>query len=678
MEAIEREPLRTLRVGRVAELRIDPAAVATWLVAAGLVVYLALSNGGYGIVERSEVGIAVWWIVLVGSLVGALPVAGGTRAGRTLFLLLAAFAAWNALALGWTESAERTATELGRVATYLGVFALALAAQSSGRWRYVLGGITTGMAVICGLAVLSRLEPTWFPERVTEQFLPGIEIDRRLAYPLNYSSGLGAFAAIAVPLILAATASARHIAVQALAAAALPVVALTLWLTTSSLSLPAAALALLAFFVLAPDRLPKLATLAVSAAGSAILFAAVEQREALDRGLPTPQALLEGDEMKAIILVVCAGVALTQVAISLAARYATRPAWMTPTRAQTSLAASVAVASLAVIGLTAGGIGATSDAWDTFKDRSSAIPIDSRGEQILNVSSSGRYDFWLSAVDAWETEKLTGIGPGTFEFWWSREGTYSGFVRDAHSLYFESLAEIGIIGAALIIGFILAILILGAARAFRAPPEVRLAVAAATAACAAFAAAALVDWIWELSVIPIAFLALAAVVVGAGREPDKSRTRPRTGEPKALALGRMNGPRLAIGILGVAALGAIAIPLARTSSVEASQEAFASGEVGLALQEAGDAQAAQEGAASPYVQRALVLEAAGSTEAAVTSVRKATANEPTNWRTWFTRSGIEARAGNTEQSVAALRRARRLNGSGSLDSIIPIQPEPAP
>ncbi len=533
MEAIDRQPLRTLRLGNVAELRLDPGGFVAWLVPAVLVLYLALSNGGYDVTERSEIGIAVWWIVLVGSAVGALPIAGGTPLGRAMFGLLAAFALWNALSLGWTESAERTATELGRVATYLGVFALALGAQGKGRWRLMLGGIATGMAAVCAIAVLSRLEPGWFPERRTEEFLPGIEIDRRLAYPLNYSSGLGAFAAMAFPLILASTASARTIVVQALAAAALPVVALTLWLTSSSLSVPATVIALIAFFVLVPDRLPKLATLVTAGIGSAILFAAVEDRAALDRGLPTPEALADGDEMKAIILVVCGGVALVQVAISLLARYAKRPAWMSPTRATASVATAVTVAALAIVAVAAGAPGEVSDAFEKFKSREGAVPSEgSRGEQILDVSSSGRYDFWQSAIDANKTEPLTGIGPGTFEFWWSREGSYPGFVRDAHSLYFETLAELGWVGLILVGGFVLGVLGIGVARAIRAPDDLRLALAAAVAGCTAFAATALVDWVWELAVIPVVFLALAAIAIAAGREA----TRPSSPGFGALAL----------------------------------------------------------------------------------------------------------------------------------------------
>ena len=142
-------------------------------------------------------------------MVGALPIAGGTDAGRAMLIVLAAFAAWTALSLSWTESAERTSIELARTVAYLGVFALALAVQGEGRWRHLLNGVTTGVAVVCGIAVLSRLEPTWFPKQQAGAFLQGIEIESRLAYPLNYSSGLGAFAGIALPLCLGATASAR-------------------------------------------------------------------------------------------------------------------------------------------------------------------------------------------------------------------------------------------------------------------------------------------------------------------------------------------------------------------------------------------------------------------------------------------------------------------------------------
>src|SRR5919108_2451804 len=659
MEAVERPVLRLPRVG---ELRIDPAAFAAWLLPVVLIAYLALSNGGFDPIERSEVGVAVWWVVLVGTLVGVLPVAGGTRAGRAMLGLLAAFAAWTALSLIWTESAEQTATELARVVTYLGIFALALAVQGEGRWRYVLHGVTTGVAIVCGIAVLSRLEPTWFDHPGAGRFLPRIQIASRLAYPLNYSSGLGAFAAIGLPLLLAATSSARTIAVQALAAAALPVVALTLWLTTSSLSVPAAAIALAVFFVLAPDRMPKLASASVAAAGSAILFAAEEQRDALDRGLPTPAAQHQGDELLAIILVVCAGVALIQVAIGLAVRYWRRPAWLRIPRQQASVAAVVAVASALIVALAAGLPGELSEQWETFKSRASAVrPGEStRGRQILDFSGSGRYQFWESALDANASDSLIGIGPGTFEFWWAEHGSYYGPTRDAHSLYIETLGELGIVGLVLIGAFSLAVLGIGTARVLRAPPELRLAIAAATAGCAAFVATAMVDWMWELAALPAVFLALAAVVVAGGIDAARPRRRSRS-----TSFLRRHGGRLAMAALSVAALIAISLPLAGAAGIQRSQHEAADGDLDGALSDAREAVAVQPYAAAARIQEALVLEEQGKLAAAAAAAREATRRESANWSNWLILSRLEARVGHARAAVHAYREARSLNpGSG--------------
>jgi hypothetical protein len=73
---------------------IDPPALAAWTLAFAVVAYLALSNGGYDTIVRSQVGIAVWWIVLLGALAGVLPARIGA-AGWVAIGLLAAFALWT-------------------------------------------------------------------------------------------------------------------------------------------------------------------------------------------------------------------------------------------------------------------------------------------------------------------------------------------------------------------------------------------------------------------------------------------------------------------------------------------------------------------------------------------------------------------------------------------------------
>jgi O-Antigen ligase len=660
MEAVARAPARLIGISR---LRVDPAGFAAWLIAALLIVYLALNNGGYGVIERSEAGIVVWWIVLVGTLAGALPVAGGTRAGRVMLLVLAVFAGWTALSLGWTESAERTATELARAAVYLGVFALALAVQGEGRWRHMLHGVTVGIAIVAGLGVLSRFEPSWFPERVTGEYLPGIEIESRLAYPLNYSTGLAALTAMGFPLLLAATATARTIMAQALAASALPLVALALWLTGSGLSVPVAAGALVVFLVLAPDRLPKLATLLIAGAGAAILFAAIEQRDALDRGLPTAAAERQGEEMIAIVLVVCAGVALVQVALGLLVRYAKRPSALQVPKRGALVALLVALPILAALAIAAGVPGELSDRWETFKGDGENVSREGRGAQVFDVGGSGRYQFWEAAMDANETDPLVGIGPGTFEFWWAREGLAQGFVRDAHSLYMETLGELGIVGLLLIAAFILGVVGTGAVRALRSPPQLRAGLAGATAGCAGFAAAAGVDWPWEMSTLPVAFMALAAIAVAGGASETGRRRRRNAarGSHRVATWWRRYRGQAALAVLAIAALLAIAIPLAADTELRESRSAADEGNLGDALARADTAADLQPYAAAPRLQQALVLERRGDLDAAARAAREATEKESTNWRTWLIRSRLEARVGRADAAAHAYRKALALS-----------------
>src|SRR5206468_1255238 len=99
---------------------------------------------------------------------------------------------------------------------------------------------TAGLAIVVVVSLLARLKPSWFSTPPTGRFLPGIHIERRLAYPMNYSTGLAAMIGMLLPLLLAATSAARSLLAQALAAAALPPAVVALWLTGSALSVPVA------------------------------------------------------------------------------------------------------------------------------------------------------------------------------------------------------------------------------------------------------------------------------------------------------------------------------------------------------------------------------------------------------------------------------------------------------
>jgi len=647
---MERAPSAAIAVvlPRRLSARVDPPAMAAWTLAFTLVAYLALSNGGYDTVVRSQVGLAVWWIVLIGAVAGILPARIGT-AGWVTIGLLTAFAVWTGLGVGWSESAERSTIELGRTATYLGVVVLAIALQGRAAARHTINGVACAIGLVVALAVLSRLHPQWFPVNDHLEFL-GRSSARKLSYPMNYWNALAALAALGVPLLLAVAIGARTLAGQALAAAALPVSALCIYLTVSRGGTLALAVGIVAYLALVPRRLHALATLLVAAAASAILVAAAAQRDALQEGLATAAALHQGHELLWLVLIVCCGAALVQAALGLAARYLRRPALLTPRPRATALMLAVA----GVIVVAAGAPGAVADRWEEFKlpQRAAAhASQDDVFDRLAMANGNGRYQVWQSALDATASDPLKGIGPGTFEFWWARHATVNGFVRDAHSLYLETLAETGLVGLALLGGLLLWLLVTAATRSLRAAPPSRPWMAAAAGGLAAFLTSAAFEWVWEMAAIAVAVLALGAVIVSGREEPPQRRETASGGR----------APRAVLALLAAVAIGAVVVPMAAAMALGDSREAAAAGRLTDALAASRTAERLQPYAATPHLQRALVLEDAGALERAAAAARAATVDEPTNWRTWLVLARIDARRGATATGVRDLRQARRLN-----------------
>src|SRR5690606_5943081 len=149
---------------------------------------------------------------------------------------------------------------------------LALFAGGRDALRRTVGALATAIALIAGLALLSRLQPSLFPADPSPEFMPSIQ--ERLNYPLNYWNGLAGLVAMGVPLLLWGATAARPILARALATAALPLAALTIVLTLSRAGAAAAVIAVLALLALHPRRLALLPSLALAGVGSAILIAA--------------------------------------------------------------------------------------------------------------------------------------------------------------------------------------------------------------------------------------------------------------------------------------------------------------------------------------------------------------------------------------------------------------------
>ncbi len=615
-----------------------------------LVLYLAFASGGYELVSRSQVGVIVWWAILLGIAAGVLPAARVTRVGRIALAVVGALVLWTAAGtLIWTDSTERSVIELSRVAMLFGVFFLLVLIQGRNGLRYAVTAIAAAVTIVSLIALTDRFLPDLLPFG-TDYAFPANYPKARLNYPLEYWNGLATFVAMGLGPLLWIAASGKTIAGRAVAAGILPLVALAAYLTASRGGVIEALVVLAVMLILFPRRILLLFSMMIPAVGSILLVTLVNDRPELRDLIQGNLASSQGTEMFWITVAVVVVVAGLQALVF----FGMKKGNLKLPEPSHALARNtgIVVASIAVLALVAVLVsGFAGDRWSEFKQPALGTTVDRLG----SVSSGERYQNWKGALDASASERLTGIGPGTFEYFYAQDGSGQQFVRDAHSIYLEGLAEMGPVGLILVLAMILGPLGMAAALALRRGSESRRGMAAAAAAgMAAFAVAAGIDWAWEMTVLPVMFFVLAAGVVGAHAQANLPDDAPAREGPPGWAA------RIPVGVGALVMIVLVAVPLAATTLYRSSQASVRSGDLPQALDQARQASDIQPYSASAKVQVAQVLELLGQDQEAAKVAVEATDHEPDNWRNWFVLGQILEETSKKE-SEAAYEKARELN-----------------
>ena len=169
---------------------------------------------------------------------------------------------------------------------------------------------------------------------------------------------------------------------------------------------------------------------------------------------------------------------------------------------------------LVVGGLAAGAPAKVRNAVDTFREGSVRSEDDLR-DRLTSPVDNGRVDNWRVALDAFKEEPLRGAGAGTYRIAWDRERPDAVKMNDGHSLYLETLAELGVVGLVLLVVVLVTILV---AAALRLRGEERHAHALVVAGGVMLALHAGVDWDWEMPALFVWFFAAGGMVL-ASRSP---------------------------------------------------------------------------------------------------------------------------------------------------------------
>ncbi len=471
---------------------------------------LAFFAGGYFDGPRSWAGLVAWLLVAAGAVLAPRPwprTVGVEVAVGGLVLL----ALWTLLSTTWAPVAGN-AFHRGELAMLYagGLIAALLLLRGSPTLPAVEPAIVTGTLVVIGYGLSERLLPGLL------HFQHSVSAQGRLEQPLTYWNAMGETAAIGLVVALRMAGDAtRHRALRLFATAAAVPLGVGLYTSFSRGALFAAAAGVVTLIVVAPSR--EQWRSGALALGGAVLGAALTAPWHSVTSLTGSLATREHQGTIALILL-AATIVIATGAQAVLIRRETPQAVRLPRRAPV-VALVVICAGLAL----AIAVGA--------KERSTQ-PL-SGGANRLATLQSNRYSYWDVALRAFSAEPIRGVGAGGWSVYWLRYRPVAEFAQDAHSLPLQTLAELGLVGLALLLASIGGIAV-AARRALARAPALA---AGPIAGAVAYLAHSPLDWDWEMPAVTlIALLLVGVLLVLAESEAPELRGMSLTTEP-ALAAG---------------------------------------------------------------------------------------------------------------------------------------------
>ncbi|WP_027005098.1 O-antigen ligase family protein [Conexibacter woesei] len=552
-----------------------------------------------------------------------------TRGAAVALAALALLIGWVALSGSWSHAPWRGTLDITRDLAYLATLAaFALLGRTDGRARTLLLALAAAALVVA----VAGLGAWLAPDHV--HGIPAADRER-LSAPTTYWNASGMLAALGAVWCVAISATDRSRVLRVVAAAAIAPAAAVVYLSASR-GAALAALVGLAVLVAAGPARRTLTALAAAGPAAGLALLAAHGAHGLDVQAPTGAALHSGHRAALLILgAAVLGAASRAALLALDDRLA---AWSPggPPR----LARGAALAGLVVLGVA---IGTAVALQDTGNAVSSSLAPNQRFQEI---GTNGRADLWhVALADGTRPAPLKGAGAGSFGRLWDRDGTTHFEAADAHSLYAETLGELGLVGFALLAVLLATLVVALLCRAAASRDATWAGLAAGALALLAHAA---YDFDWELVALTLPLLAAGGLAL-ARAEDD--------GEPRAAPLAL---PLRAAVVAATVALAVVPFAVQRSQrAVDRSLDAFAAGDCAAAQRHATAARSGLVDRPEPYEVASWCATQAGDTNAALTAAQQAVDRDPGDFRLRLAQAIVQARLGRDPRAAfaAALERS---------------------
>jgi O-antigen ligase len=612
--------------------------IGLMLLPGALIVFLGFNAGGYFPGTPAVAALVLTQILLVRIVQARHPFEGLAPMTLVVVGALACYAALTLVSGFWSHSMSRALIEFDRVWLYLLVLILfGTVRASTDNLRWLVRGLVLGMSIVCISGLATRLLPNvWHTA-------PGVS-NERLSYPVTYWNTLGLLAALGIVLAfhLSCSLSERRV-VRVLAAGVLPLLAITLFFTFSRGAMLACGIGLVVYALVArPRGLPSAVLAAVPTTAVLILFA--YRANLLDTLDPTSRRAVAQGHHLALVAGACVLASMAARSLLASVLDPRLRRWTHRPRLDTVLKRGIVPAVVAMVVLTFFAIGAPhalAHDWDRFiGGASTSVRGGDLRQRLTDPSNDGRTPLWQVALHGFSASPFHGAGAGMYQTIWDRERSQFAYVINAHSLYLQAMAELGVPGLFLLLVFVGAtILGLG----LRASGRRRTLYGALLAAAAVWALHAGVDWDWEMPVVTVGFFAISGLALSAGRQAGGGWVP-------------SHNTRLVLALL---CLATVALPV----SIIGSQTRLGQAEHALY---ASDCAAATPASLSsigwldvrpePYEIVGFCDIQRGRPRLAITAMREARSHDPGSWETYYALAIAQASAGvdprvNTEQAL---------------------------
>jgi hypothetical protein len=424
--------------------------MAATLAVAGILCFATFVAGG-GLSLAPMTTFELTFTLAAGALLAGVVVFGPVDArvyGLWALGLLLAFTALTGLSVVWSVAPDASWQDAGRMLSYSGVFAaaLALAWIAPGGWRALLGGIVLAAVVVCGYALLTKVLPNELGTSTETNFWA------RLQEPFGYWNAIGLTGAMgAIGCLWLGARRAGHALLNALSYPAMGLMILTVMLAYSRGALVALTVGTIVWMCVVPLRLRGARVLIVGGLGAAAVVGWDFSTHALSsNGVALASRVSAGHQLGVLIGAML--VVLTLVGIAIGFFGDRRAPSVTARRAVgIALAALLALAVLTALGGLAatkrGLTGTISHDLSSLTNPNAPVPANTPGR--LTAVGSVRARYWKEALQIFAAHPALGAGAAGYETARLRYRKVPLDVRQAHGYVVQTLADLGLAGLAI-------------------------------------------------------------------------------------------------------------------------------------------------------------------------------------------------------------------------------------